>query len=202
MKIREVDVQAVSLVRIDRGKRQGLHLSDLIKIINDSLDPKRKSGYSDLDYHRFMIGLAWESAVFAKGLTFATKEHHAHLMLQHSVERDGIRMTLDAVDHECDLVWESKATWISMNNDITSERFKHYHWQGMAYARAEKMRTVRYPVAYMNGDYAKNFKPIIRCWDVTYTPAELTDNWDMMLRVRDEHLEDLERLNVTNKGRA
>lgn len=194
MKVREVSVTEAGIVQMDRLPRGGVHFSDVMKYMTLNLGKFLAKELSEEDFHRFKVGFSWEAAALSAGILFDTVAHHPHTIEGLKFEEDGIHLTSDGADLKCGRIIEAKATWYGSNHHILDPVFAHYQWQGKSYARAFGVTKVLYPFAFMMGDYRANRKPIFKAWECAYSERELTKNWDMILRNRDEMLKERDDL--------
>lgn len=154
--------------------REGLHLSSIIKGILIGLDPKRFSGgLTSAAYSRFEVGFAFEDAL-------ARRRTDRHILLQQSIERDGIRMTPDGLNIRDWRVLESKATWMSLKQGIDHPKFRHWFWQIMGYCYGFDTNKALLEVLFVNGDYRPS-QPVLKAWELEFTAQELQENWLMLL---------------------
>lgn len=194
MKITEVDVQEARIVDGKRAPRPGVHLSDILQYIRKGMGSKFSKELSESDFHRFLMGEAFESGVMARGLRIKVLDHHPHRWAAYNFVLNDIALTTDAVCFECEkhpLVWEVKLTWFGTKKEVTAPEFWIYHVQLMAYVYAlqvelQKKVVGRFVFGYVNGNYTTDRKPRIRAWDIHFTEPELHNNWKMILRTRDE----------------
>lgn len=194
MKPVEVDVQKAKIVDGLRSARSGVHLSDILQYIRETLEKKFKKELSPEDFHRFKMGEGFEAGVMSLGLLINHQEHHEHVWRGYSFKLNGIDLTTDGVClacEKCALVWEVKLTWFGTKKDLMNPVFRVYHYQLMAYVYAlqleiQKRVKGRFVFGYVNGNYTTKRKPKIRAWDCPYSEAELHSNWRMILRVLEE----------------
>lgn len=185
MKRREVQID---LTRDE--KREGLHLSSIIKSILVGLDPKRfGGGLTSSSYARFEVGYALEDMLTRRRL-------ERGVLLQQSVEKDGVRMTLDGLDILTPgwKVLESKATWLSLRDPAPKgklgmprtpdhPKFRHWIWQTMGYCHGVDTNRALLEVLFVNGDYRPS-QPVLKAWELEFTPQELQENWAMVLNAK------------------
>lgn len=195
MKIRKVDVVAAKIVDpLDRPKRDGIHLSEILHYIRKKMDPEFAKALTQENLHRFKMGEGFEAGVMSRGLMIDHREHHDHQWRAYTFELNGIRMTTDAVCFGCSrwpLVWEVKLTWLGTKKDIMAPEFSTYHYQLKSYVYAlqlelQKKVMGRFVFGHVHGNYTTDRTPRIVAWDVEYTQEELHNNWRMILRVKSE----------------
>lgn len=146
----------------------------------ESLDPASQL--------RMSIGLAWEEW-FLPQLEGVVK-HPGEMCV------DGIYMThdgesLDILVSECDTavggtdrytiaLHEVKATYKSTKTvgDLRTQ----WLWlsQTKAYCKGLGTTVAYLYVLFLCGDYKYPLRPQLRCWKITYTQAEIDDNWDLI----------------------
>lgn len=192
MRIRLVDVIKAGIVNNDRRDDGDVHLSEVIHFMTIKMGKYLEKELSEEDFHRFKVGFSWEAGVLGEGILIDTISHHAHTIPALLLRKDGIRMTTDGADFRCGHIFECKATWYGLGKTILDPVFSHYHWQGKAYALAAELRKVLYPFVYVMGDYRENRRPTFRAWECTYSQNELTKNWSMIQRERDNMLKERE----------
>ena len=93
---------------------------------------------------------------------------------------DGLFGTPDLLDVETFTVHEIKCTWLSANHKIDSKKLWKYHVQIKAYCWMLETLKGQLQIGYVNGDYS-DMSPMFRRWDITYTKAELAQNWNMLV---------------------
>lgn len=182
-----------------RGRSQGMHLSKIIKNIaleNGVLDEQyaedlslvEVSGRQELWWNsldpavrlKMSIGLAWEDWYVPQ---LGCVAYHPGEM-----EVQGIYMTHDGesidflVKHKLELaLHEVKATYKSTNTvgDLTTQ----WMWlaQTKGYCKGLGTRIAYLHVLFLCGDYSYPIGPILKCWRVEYTQAEIDENWDVII---------------------
>lgn len=158
-------------------KRTGLHLSTLVKQLCVGLDPKRfGGGPTSSTYARFEIGFAFEELLSRRS------PPTRGLIQQASVEKDGVKGTIDVLDTRSTpwIVGESKATWMSAKQTPDGSKMQHWRWQIMGYCHMVETPRATLEVLFVNGDY-KPQEPCFKAWEMEFTGRELKDNWTMLL---------------------
>jgi hypothetical protein len=131
-------------------------------------------GAMDLAFRRYMIQL---------------REGHAK---QVQVERDGIHMTPDAFWPREGVVESYKCTRKTLRKALVQADFEENHWawiiQEKAYALAMGVDTTRWVVLWAAGDYSRGpgSGPQVLESTAVWTPAELLENWAMVLKAAEE----------------
>jgi hypothetical protein len=158
---------------------EGLHLTTIIKYINTVLGTAKKSpeGWSrDLCME---AGFIWEdtlSLVLGDRMGVRPGE----------IECDGILMSPDGIEflESGDPVLEEyKLTWRSTRNKVEQE----WDWlvQTMAYCYALGLNKTLFRILYLMGNY-KGTGPVYREALLRYDKHGLKENWNMILRHKDE----------------
>lgn len=142
---------------------------------------------------RICIGLAWEEyylGVFLK--REGVKKHPGEILV------DGIHMSPDGISRDwveqlnkpypgvmITRVHEVKATYKSINTvgDMSSQ----WLWltQVKAYCKGVKTVHAKIHVLFLCGDYKYPLQPVVKEWDIQFTPKEIQDNWDMLREYKD-----------------
>lgn len=179
MRVKESQVE---IEDIGGGNRSpGLHLSDVLKPLLQSVDEKRFSS-GGIDPVRFHLGFIWEEVL---SQAFARTMEGRESQLEVESEMCGRRMyfTLDAVDTEKWRVHEYKATWMSARHPIEDHRFWHYFVQMKAYCKVVESREAELWVLFINGDYSREKGmggPQMKRWEVEFSESEIEENWLML----------------------
>lgn len=178
----------------------GVHVSRIIRKIaveNGVLDPKwvddlsllevgNSGWWESLDEStqlRMSIGLAWEEWYLnqLEGVVFHPGE----------MQVDGIYMTHDgeSLDYlvtngkkQMGLVLhEVKATYKSTKT--VGNLLTQWMWlaQTKSYCKGLSTRVAYLHVLFLCGDYSYPMSPKKKIWKITYTQAEIDDNWELMM---------------------
>lgn len=165
----------------DSSAREGTHLSDIIKFILRTRDPDTYDKPVDDDTRRLWeLGSVVEEAISDAFARRYEKESKSCL-LQHQVERDGVRMTLDVFNLKRWLVREYKYTNMSANRDVRDLKMRHYLWQIMGYCYAVETLEAELVVIHANGAYGDIRPTTPFRWTLKFKPHELVNNWRMIL---------------------
>jgi hypothetical protein len=175
----------------DPDRSPGTHLSDVIRDMafqSGILDPKWDT--EELDAVVVGLGVAWEEWV--------VKQHSEIVFHPGEFVMDGIAMSPDGVSvHDGDItitgieeghcrVHEFKYTRKSSRDAASQleQGTKFWLWivQIKSYCHAIASREAYLHVLFANGDYGTNAKPEYRIFRLTFTEAELQENWDMITR--------------------
>lgn len=185
-----------------QGRGAGLHQSDIIKHIRETLVGKYTGG----DDAFAMTGFMWETIV-GKALATYCGFDMKGVIEPGEYEMDGVLLTPDRVDPKRKIVYEFKATWFSMRHLVASDAdgtervniagLQETHWtwlmQIMGYCRALGYRRARLVVFWVNGDYSRKPPrggPCFRAIELEFTVAEIEANWKMLL----DNAADLQRV--------
>lgn len=171
-------------------RRAGLHVSSVIKWLLTKQDPKTYGGeIDDAARIRFELGFAWEMVALKQAFLQRVVEwadvKAEWLKFQNGCKRplgktgEVLVGTTDAEDHVNRIVYETKLTRISSANDLSSSRFRYWHWQTMAYCHMRNWLRARFIVCHLDGDWGKNRDMLLVGYDVLYSKVELARNWRM-----------------------
>lgn len=187
------------------SRHPGVHQSSIIRYINP---PASRNTTTELTSWYREVGFAWEMALET---VFKVRMQHHHRDRVHQVtfEVDGIHQSPDGLVFDGpppglvpsapgpveDFLEEYKCTWRSKRNvgvapNYTEfyDNFWSWHIQTMGYCRSAKVTRCDFYVLFINGDYV----PMIpdACYiSVRYSPQEIEENWEMVLKNRDEMIE-------------
>ena len=178
-----------------RDRSKGIHLSQIIHYIIEILEPKRFGG-KEIDPALVHGGFIWEDVMSAAFM------HQFGHTKQIEIQRDDIYMTLDGFSAKRWRVIEMKCTKMSARNPIRSRKFMHWHMQIMGYCLGMRTQEAELIPLFLNGAYelggGRFGKPVVGMkghpYLLYFTKRELIENWDWILRSRDEMLEDDEWL--------
>lgn len=200
MKITQVPCDWAPYTNEEKGRTDGLHLSDLVSMMMNEQDPDKFAIQSREDFDqgtwgRMELGSAWELYDRAKMIARGAQIVHGH-----EYEQDGIKLTPDGlIIGERVLEW--KLTWASSSRDLVEW---HWYWlpqiKSYCYVCGVVDATLR--VANACGDW-KPPVPSIRQFDFTFSMRELKENWQKVLnykklKLKRERIADRKR--TTTKG--
>ena len=171
MKITEIDEEMPTLGSSNFTRSPGIHLSDVLRSLNKTLNRTKTSDW-DMDPTR-AVGLLWEEVLnraFADSLGERCGE----------ICKDGVIMTPDGFHVEDWELEEAKATWRSMNRELTDPSFWDWFAQMKAYCYATGTQVARLRVLWVAGDY-RGSGPKYQRYRVEFTENELNDNWQMLM---------------------
>lgn len=182
----DVDVMSELLAAFkkrDTGRFPGTHLSQIV-------------GRLAIDVGRYDKDLQPDPVLWLQGFLFEDMMSSAFAQLwglkQVYTDLDGIEMSLDGFK-QC-RIKETKCTKMSARHDISDFRYWPWHVRSMGYCKAMQVQEAEYIILHLNGSYEKGGgrfgQPVIvvhRCW---WAQHEIDKSWDMVLRKRDEMLED------------
>lgn len=155
----------------------GRHVSGVINYLSRSLG-RRDNHFTLIDLEHFaLLGRVFEVVL---SQTMFKPPRYERLG---EIERDGIIGSPDAFDCVDGKVVEMKCTWTSSSTDIIEKR--EYFWQLMSYCYMTECTEAILAVLYICGDW-KPPVPCLRQYNITFTQAELRQNWEMILRNSDD----------------
>lgn len=153
------------------------------RIVRSIMQQEYPDRYGDgaPDPARVALGFAWEE-ILSGALRDADRDAPADgAALQQALTRDKI---VGVVDRLLPLEWiveEYKATYASSRRAIDDPFFSYWHMQGAAYCYLAESDTCRYRVLFINGDYTHPYTPEWVQADITWTAAELRENWHALV---------------------
>lgn len=165
----------------EEPRAKGLHLGAVIKSLQESSGLGYKgAGFSDMELTA-EIGLLWEQV-----LSKVMGEKYA--MRPPQIQSDGIWMSPDGIGpdplEEVPLVVEEyKATWQSTKRSPLDNFY--YMCQVKSYCRIMGTKIAIMHIFYIMGDY-RGSGPIYRVARIKFTEYELEQNWNMILRHKEE----------------
>lgn len=184
MKIREIGGDLAQLIISSEQavpRQPGIHVSDVIKYLRDTIGKTAKWEKSELETSA-QLGRIWETVV-ARLIADATLDSQ-RVVRPGQLECDGIIGSPDGIDLEDAAVIEYKCTWRSARHRIESE-FPYYWWQIKSYCHMANCSVARLYVLFINGDY-KGTGPVVKAWEMKFTNTELKSNWDMIKKAAKE----------------
>ena len=181
----------------------GLHLSDLYNSLFCELEPKRFSRGGKPDPVRMEVGLAFEETLEVAIAQRLFGARPGELVTQHEPECAKAKVIVEIGDAPCycgagvayspdhflfngvTRGGEFKATWMSIRDGITSNKFAKWFVQMRAYGHHLQMTHWRLYALFINGDYTfrePHGGPHMRCWDISFTRTEMADEWRCLTR--------------------
>lgn len=170
MKIELIDEEIPDIGSSTHFRSPGLHLSGILRDLNATLNRSRDSNW-DMN-PTWAVGLLWEEV-----LTRAFADSLGHRLGE--VEMGGVIMTPDGFHWKDWELEEFKATWRGMGRELTDPTFWDWFAQIKAYCLATNTNVTRMRVLWIMGDY-KGSGPKYQRYKITFTDAELEDNWRMI----------------------
>lgn len=170
-----------TLFKCDEKRESGLHLSTIIKSLQESSGIGYKGkGFSDIELTA-EIGLLWEDI-----LSLIMGEKYA--MRPPQINVDGIWMSPDGIGPDPDgevpiVIEEYKATWQSTNRSPIDNFY--YMCQLKSYCRAIETKIAVMHIFYIMGNY-KGSGPVYRVARIKFSQYELDQNWNMVLKHKKE----------------
>ena len=170
-----------------RVRSEGLHLSDILEDIQQTLDPRDyDSEGRDWELYR-KLGFIWERALKDSSLKAAYEK--GDLIDPGEITVDGIIMSPDGLNLDDGANEEWKLTWKSSNRikkHGLDGAFPRWFWQMKGYCRALGTNLCNLRVFFVNGDYGwlrgGDGGPSDPGWRIEFTNRELEDNWTMIVR--------------------
>lgn len=176
-----------------------VHVSDCIRYILKTMDPDtygdeaQATRFASEDTVRLEMGMAWEEVLGYGVAANVLGSGGLFVRPGPTTSKDGfITGTPDILDLGGDLpvVEEWKATWMScrgLSDDpsaiTTLPKFWKWVVQLKAYCHLSEATTGRIRALFINGDYSKGkggTSPTFLSWQLTFTQAELIENWSML----------------------
>lgn len=177
----EMQIRASDYSEEDHERSPGLHLGQVLAELDQLAHGKR---YPETDENTrqtyFTMGFLWERALSELISETAVKRAAGALVRPGEFLSDGIAMSPDAIDLTDYTLEEYKATWLSSNHPIDSEKFWTWINQMKCYCRAIGTKTARLRVFFVMGDY-RGSGPQVKCWQFEFTDRELEECWAMVL---------------------
>jgi hypothetical protein len=156
-------------------RASGLHLTDIIKYIQDQINPYKGEGFSDAQL-TMEIGFIWEDLLsYVLGNRIGKRLN--------DLECDGIYCNPDGLgydpeDGKTPVVEEYKCTWRSMRKPPTDD--PRWMMQIKAYCHVLGTRIAVMYICYLMGDY-KGSGPQSRAFRIEFTEQEIEENWNTIL---------------------
>jgi len=154
-------------------RSSGIHVSAVIRHMSKAIGRAKENDFTEDDLNMF----ATVGRLFEAQLAAATFQPPRYERIG-EIECDGIIGSPDAIDTVDWSVQEYKANFGSAIKPIESKL--EYFWQIKAYCQMLGMCRASLFVFYVGGNWRPPV-PIIKAWDILFTPAELADNWQMIL---------------------
>lgn len=169
------------LPMVDRSP--GIHITDIINDIAVRLGHYKPS---PLNMARLQLGQAFEWAIIER-LRRHDPQRYVRIPEQ---QKDGVFVTLDALDRHLWAPIEVKATWKSVLNTAAEIESSTAYWnrrtQLCAQAAVMRSETGILPVLSINGNNRDDRAPAYREWQEEWSRREVQGNWDKLLAHRDE----------------
>lgn len=165
----------------------GLHLTDIIRYIQDSINPYTGDGFDDQRL-TMEVGFIWEDL-----LSYVLGDRIGKRL--NDLECDGIYcnpdgLGYDPLDGKTPVVEEYKCTWRSINRSPTEDH--RWMMQVKAYCNVLHTRVAVMYVCYLMGNY-KGSGPLSRAYRIEFTEQEIEENWNAILAHKDATIEALAR---------
>ena len=170
----------INLLASDLVRTPGLHVSDIYNSLYKEMDPKRYGGEFNNDLCLAM-GTAWEKhfewLLIKNGLTISRPEAF--------LTEGGIGFSPDLIiSNGVSRCGEIKLTWMTDVEDIRDPKFDKYLTQVKAYCYHLETPYGRIYATHINGaekDHYGKPNPVLKAYDLEFTPRELRENWEMLL---------------------
>ena len=177
MQIKKLD-DTLDQLCVDAGppRTPGLHVSQIIRSICASLEPK-KYGDGPVNPLYTEPGFAFEVLLSA-----AFQARRTDIFRPGEVEKDGIICSPDGVQLVGSNVWleEFKSTEMSMSGFPTDPKFRKWLWQIAAYCYVMETLYSRIRVLWLRGDYQK-VRREYEVWEIVWTQDELDATWSLLV---------------------
>lgn len=164
------------LLEASPPRTPGLHLSDVIKSILDTIEPGKYSGPIDPRYTD-------PGFTFERVMETAWTSRLAHVERLGEFEHDGIICSPDGIDlsdpERPELV-EIKMTEMSCVDCPTDPKFRKWLWQIGSYGHVCGLTTTRLHALFLRGDY-KKIRRDYGVWRITWEPEEQANVWSMIV---------------------
>ncbi len=159
------------------GRSPGVHVSDVISRLAVALGhfPESSPEERAARMTQMQLGSALEDAIVDR----YSRAYPDRFLRVGELEKDSLFGTPDLFDLEDWVLVEIKLTWMSAKHEPDSVKFWRYWVQVKAYCWMMETAIGRLQVGFVNGDY-KNFRPVYKVWEQTFTKQELEENWRML----------------------
>lgn len=161
----------------------GLHLTDIIRHIQDAINPYTGKGFDDIQL-TMEAGFWWEdmlSYIIGKRIGKRLND-----LLCDGIYCNPDGLGIDPLDDKSPAVEEYKLTWKSTKKLPTED--PKYMMQVKSYCHVLGLRVVVMYVCYIMGNYAGS-GPLSRSFRIEFTEQEIKDNWDAILAHKDATIE-------------
>lgn len=172
-------------LRLQEPRLPGLHASDIYGKLFSKIDPERYPTGSKPHKVITSIGLAWEQWL-----------ERTLIGMGELVVRPGQLVSPEGVIYSPDLyvancvgrIGEIKTTCMTAKDGIEGPKFDKYHAQAKLYCYWSEIPDARFYALFLRGDYKFMKKgadrdddgfPEFHVYDVSYTPFELCENYEM-----------------------
>ena len=178
MKVTQIDHDLDRIIAPRSETRsKGLHVSDIYQKLYQSIDPNRYTEGEPNPY-KLALGLAWEAH-----LEKVLEASGAHAYRPDELlSPEGIAYSPDLIIvNGSDHVGEIKLTFMMDSKSLDDPKFDKWLTQAKAYCYHLGIPRARFYVLFVMGDYKKHRDPIMRVFDIEFSPRELTENWRTLL---------------------
>lgn len=185
MRVREIE-HGLTLATPSVGyvRTPGLHASDLYGAFYRSFDPKRydkrleDGSPQPMDTLKLELGTSFEEVLEEALARRLFGERPGEF-----VSPEGIIFSPDYLfDIDGELVLgEFKLTWYSAKDAPHHEKFEKYFTQIKMYCHWLQLTKARLYILFVNNDY-KPPTPKLRAWELQFSPTELAEETEMVLR--------------------
>lgn len=155
-------------------RAQGLHLTSIIKHIQDQINPYKSGGFQHRDATMEM-GFIWEDL-----LSYVQGDRMGKRL--NDIQCEGVYCNPDGLgydpkDGKSPVVEEYKCTWRSIKKLPTEDA--RWMMQVKAYCYVLKVRVAVMHILYVMGDY-KGSGPMPKSYRIEFTQREIDDNWNVI----------------------
>lgn len=166
-------------------RAEGLHLTDIIRYIQDQINPYKGDGFKDR-YLTMEMGFIWEDL-----LSYVLGERIGKRL--NDLECDGIYanpdgLGLDPLDGKSPVVEEYKCTWRSINKLPTDN--PRWMMQIKSYCHILGVKVAVMHILHIMGDY-KGGGPQSKSYRIEFDQKEIDDNWGVILAHKEATIEAL-----------
>jgi hypothetical protein len=162
----------------DPDRPKGLHVSQIISAILQTIDPKRYKPDLPLPAAKIVSGLAFEQQ-----LEKILVSHIPGGFRPQPIQKDGIWLSPDNVAMDPWRDREFKLSWYSMKTKPCPYHDVYWGWrvQMMAYAWALETQITELWAFFVNGEYPVGAPtPKLECMVIDWSMQELEENWRMI----------------------
>lgn len=188
MRVAELQTPELDLSPKDTVRSPGLHVSGIIRDLENTLTPGLRRPYDDLSpAERARMGnytaMGWAFEVMVRqalvqaGVGKLMQE--AGYITVGEMEQEGVFATPDWMDAVNWRIVEFKATWRSSRRPLEPD-FWHWMVQIKAYCHMVQCTEADLYAFFVCGDY-RDSGPQFKGWRLSFTNLEIAENWQMLM---------------------